>query len=663
MDTLTRPTTAAPTSTPRRIRASTGAAERVALVAALAPTVVMVVRAMTSGWMPLFDAAYFTVRSRDVLTTHNPRVGAWSMGSREIGVWVNNLGPLQLNLLAPFTKLDAYWGTALGVGLTNIAAIAGVWFVAKHLFGPLGVVGAMAATVLVQLNEGSLMLIEARQQLAMVLPLWCLLWLAAAMGRGVRWATPWLVVVASLILQTHFTYAYQTIAIAVSAMVLLLVRHRTSLGALVRPGLAGTIVGAVLWALPLWDQFFGAGNMSRVLDQSGGSARSVGAARGLRILAESAYVPPFFTPGSMGALLREGARSSLITALFALAVWTALLVAVVVTMRRRHGALAAMGAVAMVALAASAYAVTKIPPTEQFGIIAQNYYWVWPIAIFCGTAVIGSVLQAITTWPGVRPERRFGAATAALAGAVVLAMLPLLRPTNELPETDHEWSVSRLQARPLMDQFGDSLDDIDFEGPVLIDLGSVRHVRYTLLTELQERDVDFRFGAGGTDLSRFGRERCDDGTAGYLITLRGGPAAILVDSPDTLLASVPGVTQEQAARSAELAREFAEAIRNGTVTVDAGGIEFLGGQMPGAVERIRNSPASSARGLSTFLTDWRNLDQVVVADNLIGELREWQQLEVAAANDRMAIYLTRIPPNRENRCGSIDPGDGFVSPG
>jgi hypothetical protein len=214
-----------------------------------------------------------------------------------------------------------------------------------------------------------------------------------------------------------------------------------------------------------------------------------------------------------------------------------------------------------------------------------------------------------------------------------------------------------------MDQFGDSLDDIDFEGPVLIDLGSVRHVRYTLLTELQERDVDFRFGAGGTDLSRFGRERCDDGTAGYLITLRGGPAAILVDSPDTLLASVPGVTQEQAARSAELAREFAEAIRNGTVTVDAGGIEFLGGQMPGAVERIRNSPASSARGLSTFLTDWRNLDQVVVADNLIGELREWQQLEVAAANDRMAIYLTRIPPNRENRCGSIDPGDGFVSPG
>ena len=48
----------------------------------------------------------------DVATAHNPLVGAWSMGSREVGVWINNLGPLQLDLLAPFTKLDPYWGTA-----------------------------------------------------------------------------------------------------------------------------------------------------------------------------------------------------------------------------------------------------------------------------------------------------------------------------------------------------------------------------------------------------------------------------------------------------------------------------------------------------------------------------------------------------------------------
>ena len=159
-------------------------AERIALAAAVLPAVVMVVRAAADGWVPLFDAAYFTVRSRDVATSHNPLVGAWSMGSREVGAWLNNLGPLQLDVLAPFTKLDPYWGTAAGVAATNIAAIVGVWLVSRRLLGPVGVVGAMAATVLLELNEGSLMLIEARQQLALVLPMWCMLWLAAATWTG-----------------------------------------------------------------------------------------------------------------------------------------------------------------------------------------------------------------------------------------------------------------------------------------------------------------------------------------------------------------------------------------------------------------------------------------------------------------------------------------------
>ena len=47
--------------------------------------------------------------------------------------------------------------------------------------------------------------------------------------------------------------------------------------------------------------------------------------------------------------------------LFALVAWTA--------------------ALTFVAVASSCYAAIKIPPTEQFGIIAQNYYWAWPIGV------------------------------------------------------------------------------------------------------------------------------------------------------------------------------------------------------------------------------------------------------------------------------------------
>ena len=645
----------------RVVRRAPKHAEPIALAAAIVPTIVMVVRAITSGWMPLFDAAYFTVRSRDVLNTHSPLVGAWSMGSREIGVWVNNLGPLQLDLLAPFTKLDPYWGTAVGVGLTNIAAVVGVWFTARRMFGPIGVVGAMAATALLQLNVGSLMLIEARQQLALVLPMWCLMWLAAATWRGVRWAAPWLAFVSSLVLQTHFTYAYQTIAVTVSAVIALVVRHRFTLRELLRPALACLAVVVTCWAQPVWDQFFGTGNMTKVLDQSGGSSRSVGASKGLRILAETAFVPPFFSPGSMGDLLREGPRVSLPIALIALACWALLLIAVVVFMRIRNPALAAMGAVSLVALASSSYAVTKIPPTEQFGIIAQNYYWVWPIVIFLGTAIIGAALRALMLQlrdAVVRPDRLAFGVTA----LVVLGIVPLLTPTDLLPETDHEWDVSRLQARPLMDQFGDSLDDIDFDGPVLVDLGSVRHVRYTMLTELQARGIDFRFGAGATDLSRFGRERCDDGSAAYFITLRGGPSAVLVNSRDTLLASVPGLTRAQAQRSTELATQFGNEIRGGRITVNDEGVGDLGGDVPQVLIQVRDTPGASARHLSAFLSDWYNFDQVIVPDDWLDDLHEWRELEDGAANNRMAIYLTRISPHRQDLCAALEPGAGFVPP-
>jgi hypothetical protein len=642
-------------------------AEWVALAAAVAPVVVMVVRAALVGWVPLFDAAYFTVRSRDVATVHNPLVGAWSMGSREVGEWINNLGPLQLDVLAPFTKLDPYWGTAVGVGLTNVAAIVGVWLVSRRLFTAVGVVGAMAATVLIVLNEGSLMLIEARQQLALVLPMWCLLWLAAATWLGRPWAVPWLVLAASFVVQTHFTYAYQTILVALAAVTAFAVWHRRDPRTLGRAAAWAGAVAVVCWFQPLWDQFAGTGNMSLVLGQSGGSDRSVGASRGLRILAESVFVPPFATPGSMGDLLRSGPRPSLGASVGWLVVWAGLLLAVAIAGQRVGSALGAMAAVALVALAGSVVAVVKIPPTEQFGIIAQNYYWAWPVGVFAATTLAGWVLRgatrrldALTVLGAGAPRLAAMTLSGVLAGVAVLGSASALTPTNRLPETSHEWNVSRHHARPLMDQFGEALDGYEFTGPVLVELGAVRHVRYTLLTELQARGIDFRFAPGSTDLSRFGRERCDDGTATAYLTLRGGPDAVRLDLPGTLLASVAGSSDEQAPRIDELAAEFGDALRDGRVVVDDAGVEFLGGDVPELLGRVRSTDGLPARRLADFLGNYWHFDAVDVAPELVADLLEWERLEVAEDANRMAIYLEWISGSRPDRCGHLDPGDEFL---
>ena len=205
--------------------------EWLALAVALAPFVVAVVRAAVTDWIPVGDAAYFTVRSADVLTPHHPLVGAWSSGSAVVGVSVNNLGPLQLDVLAPFTKVSPDLGTAIGSAVINAASVPVVWLAGRRMFRPAVVVAVMAGTTLFVAALGLSWLIDARQQSALVLPLFALLWLSAAMWAGVGIAVPIAVVLASLIIQTHFTFGYPAALVFLAGLVGFVLTTRTSPGA------------------------------------------------------------------------------------------------------------------------------------------------------------------------------------------------------------------------------------------------------------------------------------------------------------------------------------------------------------------------------------------------------------------------------------------------
>ena len=196
------------------------------LALALAPIIAAVVRAIVIGWVPIFDAGYFTVRSRDVLTADHPWLGAWSSTSVTLDSTVRNLGPLQLDLLAPFTKVDPYWGTALGVGAVAAGSVVAVWWSARRVLGPVGAGAAMLATIALEAAIGTQSLIDPRQQIYLLLPYWAMLWLtwAAAMGMGAAIAP--LVFVASLITQTHFTFLFQTVLLLLVGVGLYVARAR-----------------------------------------------------------------------------------------------------------------------------------------------------------------------------------------------------------------------------------------------------------------------------------------------------------------------------------------------------------------------------------------------------------------------------------------------------
>ena len=387
-------------------------AEWAALALALAPFAVAIVRAVIRHWMPVGDAAYFTVRSRDVLTAHHPLVGAWSSGSSVVGVPVNNLGPLQLDLLAPFTKLSPYIGTGIGTAVLNAACVGIVWIVARRLLGPWRVVAVMTGTLLLIATLGLSWLLDARPQYALVLPLYALCWLVAGMAAGVDAAVPLAVAVASLVVQTHFTYVYPALLMSAFGVVAFVVATRG------RPDRAwgrvtawSAVVAVACWIQPVIDQLWGAGNLGEVLGPARRGQDGAGLAIGLQLVAGGVLTPPFWLPGSVGTFLRPYDGVSLAVAGAVAVLWFMAAVALTWWAWRHGGRVAgALGATAAAAIVAAVVGASLIP-ISAFGLVPQNYHWLWAIGAFATIAVVvgASTLPAIAGRVPATRARRCGA--------------------------------------------------------------------------------------------------------------------------------------------------------------------------------------------------------------------------------------------------------------
>lgn len=541
--------------------------EWVALALALAPVLVVVGWALSTGWQPLGDSAQIVVRSRDVLTPHHPFIGAWSSSSRGVGQDLNNLGPLYVDLIAPFTRFDAAGGAAIGIGLVNAGAVVGVWAVARRLFGPLGAVGAMGATLALEASMGSQALLEARQQIALLLPFWCLLWVAVALWDGRPWALPAAVFLGSLVVQTHFTFVYQVLIVLALASVGMVrsrsrqagTRSSRELGLGLTLGWTA-VVALVCWVQPLWDQFFGLGNLGRVFAAGGADdAGSVGAASlrpglagGVELVASTSLRPPFWLPGSLGMALGDepitgkvhGSAGAWVT----VGAWAVALV-LVAGWARRHDrrALGALAGVSLVTLAASVVAASLIPPAAFTVVPPQNYYWMWPVSLLLSvTVVAGIVAVAARHRPDVEPM-------VALACAAALAVLALVTvaPATSLDYVDREANHEQVAARRLQHRFEVALARTGLEGPVLVDFerdAAFTTHRYSFLAELQSRGIEFTFEPHTADLRRFGERRCERGTARHrLYLVSGGPPGPLGEGQRVLARTREGASRTSVA--------------------------------------------------------------------------------------------------------------------
>jgi hypothetical protein len=501
------------------------------------PIVFAAVRAAAGRWVPTGDDAYFTVRSRDVLTEHHPLLGAWSSGSVDLDDPVNNLGPLQLDIMAPFTKVAPMGGTAIATALTNVASIVTIAWLLARIAGRRAVLAGMVGVGLLTWTMGSEMLITPRQHQYLILPYLCLLVAAWAVTSGDRLAIVPAVAAASLVAQTHLSYPVLVAALTVVMVAGQVVtsRSRAVLGGR-RAVIAGSVLAAVLWAQTLIDQVAGSGNLGHVLFGSGGAGQA-GLGAGIRLVAGLLVSPvTLFRSGyardDTDALMADWWQ----LAIFALALAAALLVVVrgirAGAWRRTSGVL-----VALVAVLAGVVDAALLPRTV-FGLAIMNYRWAWATGAFI--AVVCLVEVAIR----VERDHRARTVTSWTAFAVCVALAAANMPRSvQHPDPVRYLDEQRAVAEALDQLAAVDLAAVDAARPVIIDESEMyfgHPYTYPVLLALQQQGVPFRFESPLQE-RRFGEGRVSDGTETVRLRLvSGDPAVDLSNSPD-LIAFVPGL--------------------------------------------------------------------------------------------------------------------------
>jgi hypothetical protein len=272
---------------PRRIRRRWWPAPAAAGVAA-GPMILMLISVIVGGGprTESADDALITMMTRDAIAGHQVLVGPYSRFG-----W-HHPGPSYFYLLSLPTWLThgsptGSWIGAVSIGVLSVAAAA---FVAHRWGGPRAgwwtAVGALA--VVCGLGPG--LLRDPWNPYVVTLPVLFTVVAAAFAAAGSRGALAWAIVVGSVAVQTHVSTAPVVVGLILLASVAQAVRWAwrrahpepvpdhipAGLPALdlpsstswwtYRPDLAIAVMLLIAeWAPPLWDEFFGTGNLSKLI--------------------------------------------------------------------------------------------------------------------------------------------------------------------------------------------------------------------------------------------------------------------------------------------------------------------------------------------------------------------------------------------------------------
>ena len=510
-------------------------------------------RGIVRGYEPIGDNALIELRGRDVFTGHHPFLGTWSSASISSGIDVNHPGPLIFDLVAlPVRLFGGGAGIAVSVAVLHVACVWLVGWIAVRTAGVQAAVATLAVTALIVWTLGSELLYDPWQPNVLVIPFWVMMIAVWAASTGAIGWFPLACGFGSFAMQTHLGYLFIVpTMLAVGAV--LAWRATADRRHLARPAVTSVVVILVLWAQPLWEQFFGPGrgNLGRVVTAGSGGgddfvpveSTRTGVALGLRLLGSVLALPPWWgrpgfddaIPPSRQTVTPDGlvidptGLSGLGPSILGLTLLVALL-AVAWTIARRAGATdVTAGFRVLTASLVVATATVVITPVDILGLSPHKVRWLWVIGAFATLMVVLALLAGLDTHRRRQATRVCGA----VAVVAVLATVP----THVNRSGPVFFAVTYDSVADLRYQIDRYLADDDL-GPVLFDaegIGFAEPYTAPVMAELLANGVDLV--VDDRSLGRqLGPDRVadpsdpTDGGARTIVVVRAGEEA--VETPD-----------------------------------------------------------------------------------------------------------------------------------
>jgi len=482
---------------------STGAAGRdiPTLVTGLLAGAVVLMGAVASakGWIPTGDDAFLSLRTRHLFSTDPILLNNASSAGPSAGSQYNHPGAFPLTPLAPVTLLGGPGSLALATAIVNAAWLSLIAFMVRRIAGPTAQLAALFGLAVFVWSLGGTFLVDPWNPTYGILPVAAMVVAAWGTRLGHTRMLAVTVFAASVAFQTHLSLTVLSAAVAAWALLGAVAagyrarrdERADDVRGIARALVLAVAVGLVANAQLLVDQFFGTGNLGKIIAGTGFKEATVSVRQIAGVLASKMILPPMWLRGSWDGPVLPGDEPSTGATVLGLIVVAVVTVLAIRSARRRSPEVVTLFGVLAVAFVSASLVATRFP--LRIGIPLPYFRWVWPLAAIWAAAVIGSLFSPPVLWrafaaAGAEARHRTGAIAVAAVTIVVLALAFV--PTNVDISPNPAWAqdISR-------DFSAAAVRETDKRQPVVIDQSiqeAALWVIPALMDQLDAAGIDVR---------------------------------------------------------------------------------------------------------------------------------------------------------------------------